>query len=60
MSTEGKFSAAFYEALDDNKEIRAAFEFGQASIDHKEFNSQGVYQFFTLRNNREKYFLFET
>lgn len=51
-----KFSTAFYEALADNKDIRAAFEFGQASIGDKEFLKHGAYQLFTFRNRSKKHF----
>ena len=55
-----KFSAAFYEAIADNKDIRAAFEFGQASIDYIEYPERGAYQLFTFRNRNEKHFIFKT
>lgn len=54
-----KFSTSFYEALADNKDIKAAFEFAVASVDEKEFAEQGHYQLYTFRRRPEEYRLFK-
>jgi len=51
------FSAAFYEALADNKDIKSALDFAKASFDDKEFSEQGIYQLYSLRDMSEKHFL---
>jgi hypothetical protein len=55
--TAAKFAAAFYEALADNKDIYASFEFAKASIDTKGYEEHGTYQFYTYKKKSEKYFL---
>lgn len=51
------FSATFYEALTDNKDIKSALDFAKASFDDKEFSEHGIYQLYTLRDMSEKHFV---
>ena len=50
-----KFSAALYEALADNKDIKSAFEFARASIGDKEVAGLGCYQLFAFRRRPDEY-----
>lgn len=55
-----KFSAAFYEALANSKDIKTAFEVAQTSIDDEYSPGRKAYQLFTSSKSTKKHFPFKT